>query len=250
MIITMRALKRFLLALVSVCVTVIAAAEPVLIKSYVEAVPQFSFVTKDRIMSVDIASDPGITAGSFSLAFNAVLAGSFLGETYAVYIKKDHVSQDYESTVRIYDADATGNTYSAKEDWGLHYLGLGIRRYFGENIFVSGEAAFYAAADLGMWFTASTEADLTVAYGSVANGKIRGQGAFFGGSVEAGADYWFANSFGVTLKTGYRVCFGNIVNTVYQGDLKPAGISDRYETGVNYSGPYLQLGLMIGFQDY
>ena len=225
-------------------------AEFLLVRSYAEALPQFSFMNKDRIMSYNIESDPKITIASFSLAFNGVLAGSFDRELYSAYIKKDHVVPPSDSITRIYDADATGNTYSAKEDWGIHYLGLGLRKYFTENIFAPDELIFYAGADFGMWFTAATEADLTVSYGSTANGKIRAQGNFWGGSVEAGADYWFGNSFGVTLKTGYRVCSGKTVNTVYQGDLKPAGISDRYETDINYSGVYIQFGLMMVFQEY
>ncbi len=246
----MKGLRGAFLAFLLLWLPVIAGAEFLLVKSYAEALPQFSFFTKNRIMSYDIPSDPGLTAASFSLAFNGVLAGSFDGEMYSLYIKKDHINPYSDSIVRVFDADATGNTYSAKEDWGVHYLGLGVRKYFGENVFAPGEAVFYAGADFGMWFTASTEADLTVAYGSVANGKIRAQGSFWGGSVEAGADYWFANSFGVTLKAGYKICAGKTVNTVYQGNLKPAGISDRYETDLNYSGLYLQFGLMLGFQEY
>lgn len=225
-------------------------AEFVLVRSYAEALPQFSLMTKDRIMSYDIASDSGITKASFSLAFNALLAGAFDRDLYSLYIKKDHAASPAESITRIYDAEASGNTYSAKEDWGIHYLGIGVRKYFGENLFAPDEVIFYAAADFGMWFTAAAEADLTVSYGSTANGKIRAQGNFWGGSLEAGADYWFGNSFGVTMKAGYRICTGKTVNTVYQGDLKPAGISDRYETDINYSGVYIQFGVMMVFQEY
>lgn len=241
-------------ALIIVAVLLIAAlplkAEFLLVRSYAEALPQFSFMTKDRIMSYDIPSDPGITKATFSLAFNALLAGAFDRELYSVYIKKDHAASPAEAITRIYDADDSGNTYSAKEDWGIHYLGLGVRKYFGENLFAPDELIFYAGADFGMWFTASTEADLTVSYGSTANGKIRAQGNFWGGSLETGADYWFGNAFGVTLKAGYRLCSGKTVNTVYQGDLKPAGISDIYETDINYSGLYLQFGVMMVFQEY
>jgi hypothetical protein len=83
---------------------------------------------------------------------------------------------------------------------------------------------------------------------------MEGSGSFFGVNAEIGADFWVTNEFAATAKLGYRFCGGTIRSTKVVETVPFSGASgslaDVYDMETNYSGFYLQLGLVLNFQRY
>lgn len=223
------------------------------LRSWLEMLGQGSVIFNAKeVMAVPADGNGLNTAFSASLDFNGVFMFGGDDGIYALYVKKDHVVLPAKNTVvfsKAYNWSITND-----EQWGIHYLGIGARKYFlaenwGVNLLLP-----YAAIDAGWYFTSNTVSKIYVKNSSgsiLAAGEMEGTGGFLGMNVEGGADFWVMNDFAVTVKAGYRFC-GGPVKSVKSAESAPftGVLSDVYEQVVDYSGLYFQIGIAMNFQRY
>jgi len=222
------------------------------LRGYLEALGEYSLVFNTRsVMSVP--AEGNRTRPDFfpSLGFNAVFMIGANDGMFAVYVKKAHVAIRNKGDVVLSYTDKT--LLRVEEDWGLHYLAVGLRRYFFTNEWSAFSFLPYAAVDGGIYFASNTVSSLNLYTDGSFTGKreMEGQGSFLGAGVEAGTDFWFNNDFGATLKLGYRFAPGKIRSLktgetgVFTGIL-----ADVYDVETDCSGFFCQLGVIINFQRY
>lgn len=250
-------MKKILLVIciASIFVSAVSAASEDLwaMRSYLEGMGQYNLIFNARdIMAVPADGNYIGMDFSLSLIFNGVFMFGSGSGIYAVYLKKDHIDLKNNKT-RLFSA--AHDTYITNdEQWGLHYLGLGARKYF----FIEDWSVFqflpYVGLDLGGYFTINTVSKITVknSGGSVlAAGTMDAGGGFFGVNVETGADFWIMNEVGFVAKLGYRFC-GGTIQSVKSAETVPfyGTLGDVYDIETNYSGFYIQLGVALQFQRY
>lgn len=222
------------------------------IRSYLEIMGQYSLIfNAEDAMSVP--ADGNIYRPVFtpSLDFNGVFMFGGDDGIFALYVKKDHVDLQQKNTV--YFSAAQDTFVSVDEKWGMHYLGLGGRKYF----FIDGWKAMqllpYAAIDLGGYFTSNTVSKVVLKErngSTIASGDMEANGGFFGVNVEAGADFWIMSEFAAVAKIGYRFCGGTVRSKNISGTPFTGGLADVYDVPVDYSGFYIQMGVTLNFQRY
>jgi hypothetical protein len=222
------------------------------VRSYIELLGQYSLIFNARdVMAVP--ADGNMTRAVFSptLDFNGVFMFGGDDGIYSFYVKKDHIELKHKNTVLLSATD--GSYITNDEQWGLHYIGLGGRKYFFIDNWNMLQILPYAGLDLGGYFTSNTTSKLYVkdSYGSLlASGEMEANGGFFGVNVEAGADFWVMNEFALIGKVGYRFC-GGTIRSSKTSDTKTLGpLADVYDVETDYSGFYIQFGVTMNFQRY
>jgi len=220
-------------------------------RSYLEVTGGYNFFTSKQLMAVGACGAGEVFTHTPSLVFNAVYLFGGERDMYSVYVKKDGVALSNKGRYLLSRDD--GSEIEAEEQWDLHYVGIGARKYFFAEQFKTFMLLPYLGADAGAYFAPNAYSELSV-YGAggteTASGKFRGEGFVPGLNFEAGADFWFMEEAAIVLKTGYRICSGMLRATLKEGDLKPAGIADVLEVPVNHSGFYIQAGFTLNFKSY
>jgi len=244
--------KIFFLPALILIFTATSFAEVKVLKGYVDGLIGYSLYETQDVISLPSESRDYQFSSSFGFGFNGVLLFTDGEGLYGLYIKKDHVDVSSDGTAVLSAED--GYEIIASEKWGLHYLGAGLRKYFFTEEYELKKILPFIGMDFGLFFASNNEAGITVrdinGY-TVANGTLMGTGGFFGATADAGFDFWFYDSLGMSLRGGYRICSGRLRAIIETGgDLKPAGINDLVDRQVTYSGFFVQAGVLFNFQTY
>jgi hypothetical protein len=227
------------------------------IRSFVDILGEGNMVLNaSDILSVNAEGAQSGVSYNPALAFNGVFMFGGNDGIFALYLKKDFIDVR-NNTTALLSSKPPGSAVSVNEQWGMHYLGIGGRKYFFVDNFSQQQLLPYLALDLGAFFSAFTDSKINVfdAFGHwVASGERDADGIIFGVNVEAGVDYWFMNEFAVTLKTGYRFCNGTVRSVITTDDpttpLHTLGIPDVLDSKIDYSGFFLQVGISFNFARY
>ncbi|MCX8093527.1 MAG: hypothetical protein N3E50_05100 [Candidatus Goldbacteria bacterium] len=221
------------------------------LRSYLEILGQYNFLFNSTdLLSINSEFEKKIFNSTYSIGFNGALIFGIDENIYGFYLKKDHIDAKNKSELVL--SKDHGYNIIADENWGLHYLGFGLKKYF-IDYFSLNSFLPYAAFDTGFYFTSNTTAKLTVKNFSnaiIASASYEGKGFFWGFNLEGGIDFWLSNEIAVSVKTGYRYCNGTIDAIRKEGDLKPVGISDLIKSDINYSGIFINIGISFLFQKY
>jgi hypothetical protein len=222
------------------------------IRTYLELMGQYSLIFNAR-QAMSVPAEGNVTHAAFlpSFDFNGVFMFGGDDGVYSLYVRKDYIELHNKNTVVFSAADNT--SIFVDEPWGLHYVGIGGRKYFFIDDWHMNQIMPYAGIDLGGYFTSDTLTSVTFKDGSnnIAKGDMQATGGFFGVNVEAGADFWIVNEIAVLGKIGYRFCSGMLRSTRAADPPWPAGtLADVYDTRTDFSGFYIQLGVSINFQRY
>ncbi len=248
---SMKILKKIWFIIFLFCFVSGLKADAWVLRSYLDILSQFNFLfnTSD-LLSIDSEFEKNVFNSGYSIGFNGILIFGIDENLYGFYVKKDHV--DTKNKSELLFSDSPGYNIIADENWGMHYLGCGLRKYFIDGFMINSLLP-YLAVDAGFYFTSNTTAKLTVKNSTgavIANATYEGKGTFLGFNLEGGIDCWLSNEFSLTIKTGYRFCNGTIDAIKKEGDLKPAGISDLVKSNIDYSGVFINIGISFLFQRY
>jgi len=155
---------------------------------------------------------------------------------WAIYIKKDYIN--FTGSNMYYYPGGQGVSMTAKEDYSVHYLGIGGRWYYFDN-FVLNSFQTYIGMDVGLYFGMSDYSTVNY-YGS--DGSNTGSlnlapgGNFPGANLNAGFNYWFNSYLGFMGELAFRVC---------EGSLKDSATNTN--VSVNYPGFSIKLGITLNF---
>jgi hypothetical protein len=247
-------LKKILLSiLITASLAPAACADLWAIRSYLEIMGQYSMVFNAKdVMSVPADGSMYHLVFLPSLDFNGVFMFGGNDGIFSLYVKKDYIELHNKDTVLF---SAAKNYYITNDEpWGLHYVGVGGRKYFYIDSWATNRFLPYAGMDLGGYFTSDTVSNISIRDGSnsvKAAGSMLATGGFFGLNAEAGVDYWLINEVAIVGKIGYRYCFGTIRSRKVAETTAFAGtLADVYDMETDYSGFYLQLGISFNFMRY
>ena len=156
--------------------------------------------------------------------------------TWALYVKKDYVNFTDSST--IYYPGSRSVSVTAKEDYSLHYLGIGARKYFFDS-FSFNAFQTYISADIGVYIGMNNYSDITY-YDNSGNNtgsvNLAPSGSFAGININTGFNYWFNNNFGFMGEVSYRACSGTLKDS-----------SQNFTVPVDYPGFEIKLGISLNF---
>jgi len=227
------------------------------IRSYLEILGEYNIAFNARSeMAVPTAQDRTGTLLSPSLDFNGVFLFGGNDGIFSLYVKKGYIDNT-NKTYSLLSASGGGTYLYADEQWGLHYIGIGGRKYFFIDNFSTMQVLPYIGLDLGGYFAAYTISHVTIINSSgfpLASGDMNNIGAFFGANVEAGADFWVTNEIAFTVKGGYRFCNGTTRSEITVDNKVPAPlvnyVNGSNDCKIDYSGFFIQAGINLNFQRY
>ncbi len=174
-----------------------------------------------------------------SLGANAVMLMYTDPVTWAIYLKKDYINFTDSST--FYYPNSQNVSVTAKEDYSLHYLGIGARKYFFDS-FTLNAFQCYIAADIGVYIGMNNYSNISYFSSSGSNTgtvNLAPSGSFAGINFNAGFNYWFSNNFGFMGEVSYRACGG----TLKDG-------SQNVIVPVDYPGFSVKLGISLNFDGF
>ena len=223
------------------------------IRTYLEMMGQGSLIFNARqVMSVPADGNRAHMAFLTSYDFNGVFMFGGNDGIFAIYARKDYI--ELKNTGTVVFSSAKNYNITVSEPWGIHYVGVGARKYFFMDNWNISTIMPYAGLDIGGYFTSDTLSSITIrdSSGNVkAAGDMQATGGFFGVNVEAGADFWVINEVAILGKVGYRFCSGMIRSTKAAETQAFSGtLADVYDNRTDYSGFYIQLGVSLNFARY